>query len=76
MIVDLNPLPYRQALELLKWCLEHNVDIERARTLTEALTIVPDKWGRDVIWELDIPEKYITFFLLKWSSPRSELQTQ
>lgn len=71
MKIDLNPMPYKHALELLKWCLEHNVDRERALTLTEALSIVPNKWGSDVIWELDVPEKYITYFLIKWSGRES-----
>ena len=64
MKVDLNHLPYRMAFDIIKWCAEHDVDKEKCIELLEAMSIAPPP---DVVWELDIPEKYITMFVLKWS---------
>lgn len=65
MIVDLNPMYYRHATELVRWCYEHDVDKENCARIITAWTISPTP---DIPWEIDIPEKYITYFLLKWSS--------
>ncbi len=65
MIVDLNPLPYRQAIEMIKWCAEHEIDTEKSSKLVEALSTVNPI---DVEWSLDIPDKYITMFQLKWAA--------
>ncbi len=66
MKVDLNPLPYTMAYELIKWCWEHNIDSDKCYYLTEVL-VGSMKNSDDVDWTLDIPDKYITFFLIKWS---------
>lgn len=64
MILDLNPLPYKIAFEIVKWCWEHDIDSEKCLHLIHARTVIPVP---DIEWTLDIPDKYITFFLLKWS---------
>lgn len=64
MIVDLNHLPYFKAVELLTWCFENNVDREKSLELVEAMAATPVP---EVEWTLEIPEHYVTFFLLKWS---------
>ncbi len=65
MLVDLNPLPYRHAIELIKWCAEHKIDQEKSLKLVEALSTVNPI---DIEWSLDIPDKYITMFQLKWAA--------
>ena len=65
MIVDLNPLPYNRALELIKWCFEHNINREKCVKLLNVLSISP--CPEEVDWTLDIPDKHVTFFILKWS---------
>lgn len=64
MIVDLNPLPYRHAMELIRWCAERRIDQEKCLTLIEAMATAPTP---EVDWTLDVPDQYITYFLLKWS---------
>ena len=70
MILDLNPLPYRFAFEIIEWCWNHDIDSEQCLRLIHARTLKPVP---DIKWELEIPDKYITFFLLKWSNRLSNL---
>ncbi len=70
MILDLGPLPYRFAYELIEWCWEHKIDEEQCLRLIHAGTCKPVP---DIEWKIDIPDKYVTFFLLKWSGRLSEL---
>jgi hypothetical protein len=62
MIVDLNPLPYRLVLNIIDWCLEHNIDREKCIALLAAWKVSPPP---DIEWTLDIPEKYVDWLLLK-----------
>lgn len=62
MKVDLNPLPYTVAINILKMCVEYDIDKLKCLEILEAMSVVPVP---DIKWELNIPEKYITFFLLK-----------
>lgn len=68
MIVDLNPMPYRRAMELVRWCFEHNVDRARCIKILEAISRVDCSSLPNDQWVLDVPDKYITYFILKWSS--------
>jgi hypothetical protein len=63
MIVDLNPLPCTIAVGLIRMCVEYNIDNLKCLEIVEAMSVVNP--SPDIKWELDIPEKYITFFLLK-----------
>ena len=76
MIVDLNPLPYRFAIDIIKWCAERDIDREKCLDLIEAMSIPSKDWKKEIEWTLDIPDKYMTFFLLKWSGRLSESQIQ
>ena len=65
MIVDLNPLPFRMALDIINWCWEHDIDRHKCEELILARSQNP---APDYIeWTLDIPEQYTTYFILKWS---------
>lgn len=70
MIVDLNPLPFTLALKMIRWCFEHNIDRRQCIILIDAMQKkpVPD----DIEWTLDIPEKYISWFVLMWGGNESE----
>lgn len=63
MIVDLCNLPHRQARELILWCVANNIDKERAKELYFAWYESPP---REHVWELDIPEEHMLYFMLKW----------
>lgn len=63
MILDLNPLPYKRAMEVITWCFERGIDQEKCLQLIEALGTAPTP---EVEWTLDIPDQYMTYFLLKW----------
>jgi hypothetical protein len=65
MIVQLDPLPYTLALKIIKWCFEHDIDKDKCVELIHAMGCNPTP---KVEWELDIPEKYVTWFVLKWGS--------
>lgn len=62
MIVDLNPLPVTIAVNLIKMCAEYNIDKLKCFEILEAMAVTPVP---DIRWELDIPDKYLTFFILK-----------
>jgi len=59
MIVDLDPLPYRLAFNIIRYCVEHNIDREKCMELLEASP------AHVVDWTLDIPEEHISWMLLK-----------
>jgi hypothetical protein len=67
MTLDLNPLPYYTAIDIIKWCFENNVDREKAIFLTEMMGIVPDDWPADLEWTLEIPEAYATWITLRFT---------
>lgn len=64
MIVDLNPMPYRQAMELVRWCYEHDIDKVQCTRIITACTQSPVP---DLEWTLDVPDKYLTYFAMKWA---------
>lgn len=65
MIVDLNPLPFKMALDIIDWCWEHNIDKSKCEELILARSQNPPLDNID--WTLDIPDQYTTYFILKWS---------
>jgi hypothetical protein len=67
MILDLNPLPYKLAIDIIKWCFDNNVNREKAILLTEMMGIVPDDWPDDLEWTLEIPEAYATWISLRFA---------
>ncbi len=76
MIVDLDPLPYRFAIDIIKWCVEQDIDQEKCLELIEAMSIPAKDWKKEIEWTLDIPDKYMTFFLIKWSGRLSASQIE
>ena len=68
MMVDLNQMDFRQAKELIDWCVENRVDYEYALRLSDAWHAQPNHPDyTDVNWILDIPEAQLTYFRLKWT---------
>ena len=65
MLVDLNPMPYVHAMELVCWCYARDIDRDRCTKIIEAICMAPPN---DVEWVIDVPDKYLTYFILKWSS--------
>jgi hypothetical protein len=65
MKVDLLPMPYCYARELLEYCVERRIDMEQSMKVLEAFgtsgSTLPDEE-----WYLNVPDSIITFFLLKW----------
>ena len=64
MIVDLNELHYRTAMDIIHWCAENHIDMPKCYALVEALSMSPVP---KVDWSLDIPDQYVTFLLLKFN---------
>ena len=65
MTLNLLPLPYTTARNIIEWCWEHNVDRDKCRVIINAMS----KRGCDLPaeeWTLEIPDKYISWFVLKW----------
>ena len=64
MIVDLGPLRWRHARELLEWCVSYQVDLASCDRILKEFGQSPPP--PEIDWTIDIPDKYITYFLLKW----------
>ena len=63
MLIDLNPLPYRLAFEIIEFCATHDIDKDKCLELIEACHTVPVP---NVEWTLNVPEKYINWIVLKY----------
>lgn len=64
MILNLNNLPFRKVMPIIEWCFNHDVDRYKC---IELITEWHSKFPReDVKWELDIPEQYMSFVVMKW----------
>lgn len=70
MLVDLNPMPYVHAMELVRWCYIRGIDRDRCTRIIEAISMAPPP--KDIEWAIDVPDKYLTYFMLKWSSHESD----
>ena len=65
MKIDLLPMPYTHARELINYCVEKDIDRDNAVRLLAAFTKRGDHLTSDD-WVLDIPESIMTYFMLKW----------
>jgi hypothetical protein len=65
MTLNLLPLPYTLAINIIHWCQEHNIDSEKCTTIRNAMSTAGYQL-KDEDWILDIPDKYISWFMLKW----------
>jgi len=63
MKVDLNMLPISKFWGILEWCIDNDIDTDKCVELIGACGVSPVP---DIEWSLEIPEKYITWFILKW----------
>lgn len=61
--VELGHLPYRIAIDIIQWCVDRDIDFEKCQELIHAMGTKP---VHEIEWSLEIPDKYITYFLLKW----------
>jgi hypothetical protein len=67
MILDLDPLPYRTAIDIIKWCFENNVDRRKALVLIEMMSAKPADWPEHVDWTLDVPDSYASWIVLRFT---------
>ena len=67
MILDLDPLPWRLTVDILKWCFDNDVDKNKVLYLTELLNMRPCQWPDHVDWTLDVPDNYASWIALRWS---------
>jgi len=67
VILDLDPLPWRQTADILKWCFDNDVDKDKALYLVELLNSYPSKWPEDVNWTLDVPDSYASWIMLRFA---------
>lgn len=61
LIVDLNQLTYQMAYDIVEWCLKHDIETEKCFKIASAYAFDANDFM------LEIPEKYVTFLVLKWS---------
>ena len=64
MKVILDDLPCMQAVAIIKWCHAQGIDKEKCTSIIEAMSVVPVP---NIEWSLDIPEKYVSWLMLKLS---------
>lgn len=67
MILDLDPLPYRTAINIIEWCFDNDVDRKKAYELIELMGRKPHDWPEHVDWTLDIPDRYASWIVLKFT---------
>jgi hypothetical protein len=65
MKIDLLPMPYRHARELLFYCVERRIDIDQSMKVLESFSTagssLPEEEGY-----LNVPDSLMTYFALKW----------
>lgn len=64
MIVELGPMPFLHAIDMIKWCHARDIDRDRCQRYLDSMSKVGDFDGN---WYLDIPDKYMTWFNMKWN---------
>lgn len=62
--IDLNPLPFTIALEILRYCILNDIDRDNCLQLLKSSE---NHTMRLTKWEITVPEKYITYFNLMLS---------
>jgi hypothetical protein len=65
MILNLDDLPYLLAIKIIKWCFEHDIDRSKCIELLDILSI-GSTHKDEVSWEIEIPDKYLSFLTLKF----------
>jgi hypothetical protein len=65
MKVDLLPMPYTHARELINYCVEKDIDRDNALRLMAVFTKRGGPLTSDD-WVLDVPDSLMTYFALKW----------
>lgn len=66
MVIDLNPLPFRLALDILEFCVDRGIDLDRCARLLELWHQSRVQHTTNQDWIIDIPEKYLSWFILKY----------
>lgn len=66
MKLNLLPLPYMIARNIIYWCWEHDIDKQQCAKIIQAMAEIGGGGLSDAEWQLDIPDKYATWFALKW----------
>jgi len=65
MKVDLLPMPYRRARELIEYCVEHDIDSDNAQRILSAFKRRGNYLKVDD-WNLTVPDSLMTYFALRW----------
>jgi hypothetical protein len=66
MILNLDDLPYLLAIKIIKWCFEHDIDRNKCIKLLDILSVGNREGSDEVSWEIEIPDKYLSFLTLKF----------
>lgn len=66
MTLNLLPMPYMLARKIIYWCWEHDIDRQQCGKIIQAMSEKGCGSLLDSEWQLDIPDKYATWFTLKW----------
>jgi len=67
MKLDLDPLPCLVAVDIIKWCVENEVDGKKALALMEIMSTKFEDWPEHVDWTLDIPDSYASWIVLRYT---------
>jgi hypothetical protein len=65
MKVDLLPMSYHQARELIEYCVEHDIDSDNAQRILAAFKRRGNYLKVDD-WVLTVPDNLMTYFALRW----------
>jgi len=64
MKLCIKDLPYRLAFDIIKFCLENNIDTENCLRMIYASS---DKiYDPELDWSINVPDEYVTWLTLKF----------
>jgi len=62
MKLCIKDLPYRLAFDIIKFCLENNIDTENCLKMINASSETETK----IDWSIDVPDEYVTWLTIKF----------
>ena len=65
MILKLDKVPFMTAIQIIKYCQSHGIDLERSQYYFDRLSSKASDIHNDK-WELEVPEHLLTFFRMKY----------
>lgn len=66
MLLVLDDIPFTKAIEIIKYCHAHNIDMERISVYYDRLHSKKVIFDTDEAWEIEIPDHLLTYFRIMY----------